>query len=842
MSLQRAACPCCFSKLNTATAEVAHATAGLRSQVGAEEPEAWKGVSWDVAGWLAPVVAKPIAAALLKPLGAHDAVAPATALEFMRALGDGENGGRKAIRSLLGTVELDALADAIGTAIGKLAANPSAHALSNKMAESTFTLSFAGLDAFFGGLEHRLGTPDPNLLRAMRFEHCDRPDANEKFTTSNYSITTTSHVEWLYVVAPGDTEQLARAGQHLTEFMGDLVAFPNEERDSVRAEDCRARMPMPVESLLPEMERLNERLAALKHRTLRFEELVSGRLYTGPLFQKYNGVLRGISDESPPFMRSDYERLCCGNKYETTLQVLNSAIIKLSKLTVPTTLYRGLSRGVLPDEFWKPNEFGVCGGIELGFMSATTDREVAAHYATGAGYGLVLELEQGMVDRGADLSWLSQYPHEREVCFAPLAGIEMKSSRVEGGLVIVSLSLSINLTVRTIEEVLAKRKKVVEDMCDRMLESFSLYLLAPEWGGLASLAAAADVKALATVQLNDELDKVRGLPTEHFNENAPLSTSIQSVIDAREAVEWPRAVTNVLAAANRGWADARQWLLEATDLVLDKRKVGDAELSGLSLLLTYSEGRLAKCTKLTMANNVVTDMGVRALARAVASGALPHCEQLDLGHNRFGDKGFCTLAEAWRLNPATATPALRHLSIAGNQVTDLGFAALADALAAGAMRHVAILRLGQNAFENAGLIRLSAAVKDHGALSELVELKMFRNRVSDDGLEALAGACAALLKLERLELQRNLIGDRGLGALVHACAGTPRALASVEILNLFDNKCGDKGALSLAGALREGALPKLKKLLLGENKIVTDAAKMTLDEACKERSITMEWT
>ena len=27
----------------------------------------------------------------------------------------------------------------------------------------------------------------------------------------------------------------------------------------------------------------------------------------------------------------------------------------------------------------------------------------------------IFEMQMGMVDRGADLSWLSQYPHEREV-------------------------------------------------------------------------------------------------------------------------------------------------------------------------------------------------------------------------------------------------------------------------------------------------------------------------------------------------------------------------------------------------------------------------------------------
>ena len=30
---------------------------------------------------------------------------------------------------------------------------------------------------------------------------------------------------------------------------------------------------------------------------------------------------------------------------------------------------------------------------------------------------IVFEVKQGMVDRGADVAWLSQYPHEKEITF-----------------------------------------------------------------------------------------------------------------------------------------------------------------------------------------------------------------------------------------------------------------------------------------------------------------------------------------------------------------------------------------------------------------------------------------
>ena len=44
------------------------------------------------------------------------------------------------------------------------------------------------------------------------------------------------------------------------------------------------------------------------------------------------------------------------NRYTTTLHAINSAIIKLSKLTVAHKVYRGISGMGLPNEFWIHNE------------------------------------------------------------------------------------------------------------------------------------------------------------------------------------------------------------------------------------------------------------------------------------------------------------------------------------------------------------------------------------------------------------------------------------------------------------------------------------------------------
>ena len=106
-----------------------------------------------------------------------------------------------------------------------------------------------------------------------------------------------------------------------------------------------------------------------------------------------------------------FKEECKGNKYSTTISAVNSAIIKLSKLTSATKLYRGVSGALLPRPFWTPNQYNVRGGVEVAFMSCTEDKEVALKYAASKKKAaIVFEVKQGMVDRGADVAWLSQYP------------------------------------------------------------------------------------------------------------------------------------------------------------------------------------------------------------------------------------------------------------------------------------------------------------------------------------------------------------------------------------------------------------------------------------------------
>ena len=80
----------------------------------------------------------------------------------------------------------------------------------------------------------------------------------------------------------------------------------------------------------------------------------------------------------------------------------HSIIVKLGRLTKIAPLYRGWTGATLPRSFFEPDELGLCGGVEYGFSSTTTERHQAMHYAQGKA-STILELEMGMVDRGADI-------------------------------------------------------------------------------------------------------------------------------------------------------------------------------------------------------------------------------------------------------------------------------------------------------------------------------------------------------------------------------------------------------------------------------------------------------
>jgi hypothetical protein len=357
---------------------------------------------------------------------------------------------------------------------------------------------FAGLDVFFNGLEGLIGLPEARALQAMELEHTAAADSLDEFTSPDYGISTTPEVEWWFVAEP------ERA-----------VEWPAETRNLGAPEPSpvKRRKPLPLSEI--EILRLlkNKELLELGQQMLLLEELISARMYTGPMFQKYNGCLRGLG---PGFAG------CKGNGYVTTIHTLNSMLVKASKLTRVGRVYRGVSGGVLPDAFWTANDHGVRGGVERAFVSTSYARTEALSYSClrDGQPSILFEIQMGMISRGCDVSWISQYPAESECLFAPLTGFEVKRIRVEGTGLLAEVRPSVNLSALTLEQVVTKMKQSQLDLVRLIREDLTLGEESSENPPRLDLVLS-------------QLDERDGA---YFNKAENYKTSLEEVFAARHAV------------------------------------------------------------------------------------------------------------------------------------------------------------------------------------------------------------------------------------------------------------------------------------------------------------------
>ena len=97
---------------------------------------------------------------------------------------------------------------------------------------------------------------------------------------------------------------------------------------------ARGRKPQPISAFDQLIEEVNKTLGELFMPTILVDEFIGCRMYTGPCFVKYNTVLRGLQS-SIPFFKNKFTDLCHGNKYTTTLHVINSALVLDELLTNP---------------------------------------------------------------------------------------------------------------------------------------------------------------------------------------------------------------------------------------------------------------------------------------------------------------------------------------------------------------------------------------------------------------------------------------------------------------------------------------------------------------------------
>ena len=220
--------------------------------------------SWTITAWLAALpVVEPVATALLggaRPFDELQAVlALAAATTSEAALAERLRAGdvAQALAKVLypGLQQLTKGGARTGTELhGKFAQDGKA-----------FKMKYADLSVFFGGLESKIGPPDPNVHSAMEREHTASADSHEEFSTTNYAVTTTPAKEWQFVAEPN---------AH--------IVWPVEEKLRGVSPELMRR-PMPMVEMKAALKEKNMSLQALNEPLLLLVEAFGMRLYTGPM-------------------------------------------------------------------------------------------------------------------------------------------------------------------------------------------------------------------------------------------------------------------------------------------------------------------------------------------------------------------------------------------------------------------------------------------------------------------------------------------------------------------------------------------------------------------------------
>lgn len=168
----------------------------------------------------------------------------------------------------------------------------------------------------------------------------------------------------------------------------------------------------------------------------------------------------------------------------------------------------------------------------------------------------------------------------------------------------------------------------------------------------------------------------------------------------------------------------------------------DASMCALCGTLSAPDS-LSRLRCLLLDFNGFGDLGLSALAAALAAGAMARLQQLGLAANEIADRGVCDLAATlWAPSADDSTArrplsSLIRLSLQSNHVGDRGVTALAAAACDGAFPRLEYLMLNDNRCDHDGKSALAAAI-DSGALPRLRHLNIYANGYAAD--ESLRGS------------------------------------------------------------------------------------------------------
>ena len=341
-------------------------------------------------------------------------------------------------------------------------------------------------DEFAGGIQGKLGKMALEYVKYMYWEHNRAHDAESEFTAYNagHVLKTTAKREWAFVV-----------GSYGVDMVTWVFDLDRAEPEYTAADMVEGRNATPLRLLM--------QLPMVKKAGLCVAEVVAMRLYTGPCYSRYNRVLRNQAAAGDTLFAATIHLIrrlflflflllfrfvvlcvggafCCSRFFADVLCILSvstphSAQFKIAAITPPPpdlTLYRGTGNMALGPDFFERDEQGCAGGVELAFMSATPDRNVAMGYAGAADveagkdpskdlptlYVIVV----GKTAIGAKIAELSQFKGEIEYVYPPLTLLEMVSEAElspDGKFSKIHLRLTVNQRSTTVEDAEQARRR-----------------------------------------------------------------------------------------------------------------------------------------------------------------------------------------------------------------------------------------------------------------------------------------------------------------------------------------------------------------------------------------------
>ena len=318
-----------------------------------------------------------------------------------------------------------------------------------------------------------------------------------------------------------------------------------------------------------------------------------------------------------------------GHKFTNTIHALASAIKKLQAIAddAPATrLYRGLG-GLSVREF-----LASLGFADKAFLSTTKDRDVALEYSgvKQGGVGTVLCIETSATNNGAVIVFFSQYPGEKETVWNACCYLQHLPGHVQvvlpagGGLVrVYHVLVSANSRALTVEELEARRKKVVTQVLDTLHTDVCR--------AVDAAAASAEFKARASQdnESSSKTDFIRSIKDE-----SAARVAVYTALPDRSysAVEmFGQAVVQGLALPQLAHSKLRLWLEDPELNFSSTQFLGFNAAQGRRLArrrLLLQESTAGRRGSIDSVGRIVVEDGLgRMSGAATAALALEDCRE-----------------------------------------------------------------------------------------------------------------------------------------------------------------------------------------------------------------------